>query len=180
MSVLMVLFAILLVIAALACWAMNLVGLPGNWFVLLLTVIYAYLVPEDYRVDVGLVIIGLMLLLAIIGEVLEFVAGAFGATKAGGSKRGAVLALFGSLGGGFLGLFVPIPIPILGSIIGAIVFSGVGALLGAVLGEQWKGRSVDESLKVGQAAFWGRLLGTAGKITAGCWMIAVLVVGLIG
>ncbi|MBP89110.1 MAG: hypothetical protein CMJ64_20740 [Planctomycetaceae bacterium] len=176
----MVLFAILLVAAALACWAMNLVGLPGNWFVLLLTVFYAYLVPEDRRVDVGIVIIGLMLMLAILGEAVDFLAGAFGATKAGGSKRGAALALSGSLGGGFLGLFVPIPIPFVGSVIGAILFSGVGALLGAVLGELWKGRTVDESLKVGHAAFWGRLLGTAGKIIAGCWMIALLIIGLIG
>jgi uncharacterized protein YqgC (DUF456 family) len=175
----MFVFAVLLVAAALACWAMNLVGLPGNWFVLLLTVIYAYLVPDDRRVDLGLWTIVPMFVLAILGEAFEFMAGAFGATKAGGSKRGAVLALFGSLGGGILGVFAPIPIPIVGSLIGALVFSGVGALLGAVLGEQWKGRTVDESLKVGQAAFWGRLLGTAGKIIAGCWMIGLLLAGLI-
>ena len=179
MDVLFVLLAILLVVLLLVWWALNLIGLPGNWLALLLASIYAYFVPDDRRVDIGLVTLIIMLVLATIGEAVEFLAGALGTKTAGGSKRGAALSLVGSLGGGIVGLFVPIPIPILGSIIGAIVFSGLGALLGAALGEQWKGRTVDESLKVGHAAFWSRLLGTAGKITIGCWMIGVLVIGLV-
>lgn len=177
-DVLLVLLAILLVVLSLVCWALNLIGLPGNWLVLLLAAIYAYFMPDDRRVDLGLVTLIIMLVLAAIGEGVEFLAGALGTKTAGGSKRGAVLSLLGSLVGGIVGLFVPIPIPIIGSIIGALFFSGLGAMLGAAAGEQWKGRTVDESLKVGHAAFWGRLLGTAGKITIGCWMIGVLVIGL--
>ena len=49
---------------------------------------------------------------------------------------------------------------------------------GAMLGECWKGRSLDTSWQVGQAAFWGRLLGTAGKLTAGAAIVAVILAGL--
>lgn len=178
-EVLIVVLAILLFVTALVCWALNLIGLPGNWLVLLLAASYAYFMPEDRRVDIGIVTLLLMLALATAGEVVEFLAGALGVQKAGGSKRGAALSLVGSVAGGILGVFVPIPIPVIGSIIGALVFSGIGALLGAVLGEQWKGRDAEESWKIGHAAFWARLLGTAGKITAGCWMLGLLLIGLI-
>jgi len=46
------------------------------------------------------------------------------------------------------------------------------------LGEQWSGRSVDDSLQVGQAAFWSRLAGTVAKMVIGCVMLAVILVVL--
>jgi uncharacterized protein YqgC (DUF456 family) len=119
-----------------------------------------------------------LLVLAALGELVEFAAGAVGAAKAGGSRRGAALALVGSLMGGLFGLFVALPVPLVGPIIGALLFGGLGALGGAVLGEQWKGRDLDESLRIGHAAFWGRLFGTLGKVLAGAVMIAVLLVAV--
>jgi uncharacterized protein YqgC (DUF456 family) len=83
----------------------------------------------------------------------------------------------GSLLGGIVGLFVPIPV--IGQIVGPIVCAGLGALAGAVIGEQWKGRDLDESLNIGHAAFWGRLIGTLGKILVGCVMLALIIVSLI-
>jgi len=38
----------------------------------------------------------------------------------------------------------------------ALTLAGVGAFAGAVLGERGRGRGLDESLKIGEAAFWGR------------------------
>ena len=61
---------------------------------------------------------------------------------------------------------------------GAVLFAGLGAFGGAVIGEQWKGRTFDESVKVGHAAFLGRLLGTVGKIMIGAVMIALIVAAL--
>jgi len=85
-----------------------------------------------------------------------------------------VLALAGSLAGGFFGLAVGVPVPVIGSVVGALLFGGLGALAGAVAGERWKGRTLDDSLRVGEAAFWSRLLGTLGKTLAGALMIGVL------
>jgi len=116
--------------------------------------------------------------LAVAGEVVEFLAGALGATRAGGSRRGAVMALGGSLAGGVFGMFAALPIPLVGPLVGAVLFGALGALAGAVLGEQWKGKDLDESLRVGHAAFWGRLLGTLGKALVGAVMVLVVLVTL--
>ena len=119
-----------------------------------------------------------LLVLATLGEIIEFAAGAFGATSAGGSKRGAVLALLGSIGGGVLGVLVGVPIPVIGQIMAALLFACVGAMAGAMLGEHWKGRTLEEGVQVGQAAFFGRLFGTLGKLMCGAVMLVVVVVAV--
>ena len=168
-----VLSAILLVVVAFACWASNVIGLPGNWLVVALAATYAYFMPDERRHDISVSAVIGLLALAAIGEAIEFLAGALGASKAGASKRGTALALVGSLIGGIAGIFVPIPV------VGPIVCASLGALVGAVLGEQWKGRGLDASLNIGHAAFWGRLIGTLGKILVGCVMLALIIVSLI-
>jgi uncharacterized protein len=168
-----ILSAILLVIAAIACWALNVFGLPGNWMIVGLAAIYAYFMPDERRLDIGLWAIGGLLVLAVLGEAIEFLAGALGASKAGASKRGTALAFVGSMIGGIGGIFVPVPV------VAPIVCAGLGALAGAVIGEQWKGRDLDASLSIGHAAFWGRLIGTLGKILVGCIMLVLLIVSLL-
>ncbi len=173
--------AILLILGVLAVWSSNLVGMPGNWLILAVAMLYASFVPVGSRFDVGWGILAALLLLAGMGELVEFLASALGASKAGGSRRGAVLSMVGSLVGAFVGLFAGavVPIPVIGPIIGALVCASLGALVGAVLGEQWKGRDLDKSFRVGQAAFWGRLIGTVGKIVLGAYMVVLVIVGVV-
>ncbi|NIL98948.1 MAG: DUF456 family protein [Planctomycetales bacterium] len=169
------LWPILLVLLLIALWTLNIFGVPGNWLVLLATVVYAYLVPDAWVVDVGWLAIGVMVCLALLGEAIELLASAVGVHRYGGTRRGAVLALVGALVGSVTGLFLGVPVPIVGPILGAIFFAAVGATCGAVLGEKWAGRKLSDSCKVGMAAFFGRLVGTAGKMVAGAVMIAVAV-----
>lgn len=171
--------AILLLLVAVFLWGLNLVGLPGNWLVIGAAAAYAWFVPAESRLDVGLWTLLGLTAVALLGEGVEFLAGAMGAKKAGGSRRSAVLALLGSMAGGLFGLTVGLPIPIVGSIAAALVFAGLGALGGAVLGEQWKGRPLDHSLRVGESAFWGRILGTFGKTAMGALMIVVLAIAIL-
>lgn len=171
-----ILAAILLVILAVACWASNIIGLPGNWLVVALAATYSYFMPDERRLDIGVSTVVGLFALAALGELIEFLAGALGASKAGASKRGTALALAGSLLGGIAGIFVPIPV--VGQIVGPIVCAGLGALVGAVIGEQWKGRDLEKSLNIGQAAFWGRLIGTLGKTLVGCVMLVLVIASL--
>jgi len=173
------LWALLLLIVLVLCWALNIIGLPGNWINLVAVSVYAWLMPAEHQADVGWLVLALMLLLAVIGEIIEFAAGAAGAATAGGSRRGAALAVVGAILGGIVGLLIGLPIPIVGSVIASVLFSAVGALIGAMLGEAWKGRNFEESLWTGHAAFWGRLLGTVGKIIVGAMMIIVAVAGML-
>jgi uncharacterized protein YqgC (DUF456 family) len=61
----------------------------------------------------------------------------------------------------------------------ALLFGGLGALAGAMIGETWAGRNLEDSLRVGHGAFWGRLLGTLGKILLGSVMIAVVTAAIV-
>jgi uncharacterized protein YqgC (DUF456 family) len=174
-----VLGALLLVIALAICWCLTLVGLPGNWLMVASAAIYALLLPPSWRTDIGWWTVALLAVLAVLGEVIEFAAGAWGAARAGGSKRAAVLALLGSIAGGLVGVVVGLPIPVVGPLIAAVLFAACGATAGAVVGETWKGRGLDEGLQVGKSAFWGRLLGTVGKFIVGSVMIVTAVVALL-
>ena len=175
------LWSLLLLVVLVCCWALNIVGLPGNWINLAAVAISAWLMPDAHRADVGWIVVGILIFLAVLGEIVEFAAGSAGATTAGGSKRGAVLAMIGAMIGGVVGLIVGafIPVPIVGSIVVSLLLSALGSLLGAMAGEKWKGRDLEESFWVGHAAFWGRLLGTVGKIAVGAMMIIVATAGML-
>jgi uncharacterized protein YqgC (DUF456 family) len=172
-------WGVLLVLSTLVCWFLNLVGMPGNWFAVGLCALYAHFGPAVDRMDVGWTTVIVLAVLALVGELVELLAAAVGAKQAGGSKRGAFLSLIGSIVGGIAGMFIGVPIPVIGPLLGALLFAGAGALAGAVLGEQWKGRPMDESLRVGNAAFWGRIFGTLGKTLVGAVMVAVILAAVL-
>lgn len=175
-TILIWLYVLLLFVALVAGWLMTVLSMPGNWLMIAAAAIYAYFIPDESRFDISRTTVGILIGLALLAEVLELAAGALGAARAGGSKRGAVLAAVGSMVGALAGAFIGVPIPVVGSVIAAILFAGLGALAGAMLGESWKGRGLEESWKVGQAAFWGRLLGTLAKTTIASAMVAIAVV----
>ena len=178
-DILIVLGAVLLIVAAFGFWLLNLFSLPGTWMMLAAAILYAAIVPHDYRLAVGWHVITILVLLALVGEIVEFAAGAVGATKAGASRLGAVFALVGSVVGALAGLLIGIPVPVFGSILAALLFAGLGALAGAIVGELVAGRNLAESLNVGHAAFWGRLFGTLGKILVGAVMAVVVMAGVL-
>jgi uncharacterized protein len=173
------LYVLMLIVVLLASWALTLLGMPGNWFMILAVATYVYLMPAESAMAIGWNVVIVLLALAILGEILELLAGGLGAAKAGGSKRGAALALAGSLTGGIVGIFLGMPIPLVGSLFASLLFAGLGAMAGAILGEMWAGRGLDRSWNIGKAAFWGRLAGTLGKVLVGATMVAVVMAALV-
>ncbi len=167
------LWAALLVVGCALGWATNLVTLPGNWIVVGLTALFAWFFPPSSGHGIGWPTVFVLVALAAAGELLEFAASAATAARQGGSRRGMALALLGALFGSVLGVGLGSPIPVLGHLIGAVAGAAVGSFAGAYVGETWKGRPEDERVAVGKAAFWGRLWGTAGKLTIGGVMVVV-------
>lgn len=165
----------LLFVTLVAGWCLTMLSMPGNWLIVAAAALFAWLAPAE-SFDISWQIVALLLVLAVVAELLEFAASALGATKAGGSRRGAVLAIGGSVAGALIGAGVGLPIPFVGSLLGAVLFAGVGALAGAMLGETWKGRTLAESWKVGQSAFWGRLLGALAKTGIATAMVVITAV----
>lgn len=168
-------WAVLLVAANIGGLTATLLALPGNWVIVGLTALFAWLVHGPAGQGVSWYTVIALVVLGLVGELLEFAAGAAGAARSGGSRRGMVLAMFGAMAGSMAGVAVGVPIPFVGSLIGALVGGAGGAFAGAWLGEAWKGRPEEQRMAVGTAAFVGRLLGTVGKLWAGAVMVAVAV-----
>jgi uncharacterized protein YqgC (DUF456 family) len=139
-------------------------GLPGTWLILGVAVGYAALTHES----IGWVNIVIIFVLAIVGEILEFMLAGRYARKYGGSKR----AGWGAILGGMAGVFIGIPIPIIGSMIGAFI----GAFAGALLFELAGGTRAGPATKVATGALLGRVVAAAMKVGIG-FVMAAWVIG---
>ncbi|RIK72808.1 MAG: DUF456 domain-containing protein [Planctomycetota bacterium] len=159
--------AVTLVLVGGLCWLANLFSLPGNWALVGVAALFAYLVPATAGRGIGWKTIALLAALAALGEILEFAAGAAGAAKQGASRRAVVLSLVGAMASSVGGL---------GSLLAALLGGAAGAFAGAYLGETWKQRPHAAGMAVGKAAFVGRLWGTVGKFAVGAAMLGVLTV----
>jgi uncharacterized protein YqgC (DUF456 family) len=174
--------AILLLAAVLlAGWLMAILGLPGNWLIVLGAVLYSLLGPEGTPPEMAVLTVVILLVLAFIGEILEFALGAVTAARAGGNRRATVGALAGGVAGAVSGMFAGLPIPIVGPLIAAVLFAAFGALVGAYMAQRSMPdrRDQDKAWQIGKAAFWGRLGGTFSKVVVSTLMVAVAVVALL-
>ena len=178
-SAMSILATILLTLVLAASWLAQVVGLPGNWLIVIAVAIYAWALPPEAGAAIGWYVVIALVVVALLAEAAELAAAALGVSKAGGSRRGALLAILGSIVGGIIGAIVGLPIPLVGSLVAAVVFGGLGALVGAMAGESWKGRDFDSSLEIGKAAFVGRMLGTAAKMVAASIMVVVTLFALV-
>ncbi|EMI44470.1 DUF456 domain-containing protein [Rhodopirellula sp. SWK7] len=174
-----VVIAVLLVLVCVAAWLLNLIALPGNWLAVLAMGIYAWLGPETGRGHVGVVAVGAAFLAGVVGELVEFAAGAVGASRAGASRRGTIMAIAGSVVGAILGGIIGLPIPVLGPVLAALLFGGIGATAGAMLSEWQDGKSWRENWRIGRAAFWGRTTGVVGKMIAGLVIVLICVIAVL-
>ncbi len=167
-------WAIFLFAGNVLSWISTLFTLPGNWFMLGFTVLYAYLLPSDLHPRISWTVVWVALGLAVLGEIVEFLAGAAGAAQLGGSRRGVVAAILGAIVGSLTGAAIGLPVPVVGPLIGALVGGSVGAYLGAYLGEMGTGIPHTQRMAIGRGAFIGRLLGTAGKLIIGVMMLIII------
>ncbi len=167
----------LFILFVIAGWSINLFGLPGNWMILLVAAIWMWLGPAE-RFGIDWPIIVALVILALIGEGIEFLASVLTTTRLGGSRLAATYSVIGSVLGGFAGAFIGLPIPVVGWIVSSLLFASIGAMVGATAAERWTGKTVKDSVKVGSAAFTGRMLGTVGKMILGSMMMVVSIVAL--
>ncbi|MBC7834721.1 MAG: DUF456 domain-containing protein [Phycisphaerales bacterium] len=162
------------VIGAVVGVVLTMLTLPGIWVSLAIAALCWWWQPDMFE-NWTMITAGV---LALLAEVVEFAASAAGASKAGGTRKGAI----GSIIGGVVGAIVASPLlfPI-GTILGGAVGAGIGAF---VLERHkpsaemtWK-----QTAKVGAGAATGRLVATILKtgfavVVALLLTIAVMVGG---
>jgi len=163
------LWATLLVLTNAVWLFLVLLGLPGNWLMVASTAFVAWLFWDQGMFSrwTLLALVGI----AVLGELLEFVAGAVGTKQAGGSRSGAFGALLGGVIGAIAGTFV-IPLPVFGSLMGACG----GAFCGALAMELAGGRDLEPAVRSGMGAGIGRFFGTVAKLAVGIviWLVAAV------
>ncbi len=152
---------------ALLCFVLflNIFGLPANWIILALVGLWAYAYPD--AASMNWLFFAILISLAVIGEVLEFVLQVIKAKKYGSSSSGTFAGIVGA---------------IVGAIVLAPLFFGIGALIGALIGawigcfimEKAKGRPTKEAYDAAFGAMVGRFLGTVCKCGIGGAMLAVV------
>ena len=170
------LWPVLLLVGNIVSWFLTLFTLPGNWLMVLLAVLYAWLMPQDAAPRLSWWVVGLIAALAVLGEAVEFLTGAAATAKQGGSRKGVVFGVIGAFAGSLIGVAVGVPIPVIGPVIGGLGFAALGAFAGAWLGEAGTEKTREERIAIGKSAFKGRLLGTAGKLLVGAVMVVILAV----
>jgi len=166
MAILAVIGWTLFVIAIIAGLMLDLVGLFGNWVILLAAgAAYAATGFAHWNVWILLLLGGL----AVLGEVLESVAAGFGAARYGGGRGAIVASLIGSIAGAVFG--TPL-MPILGTLLGACA----GAFAGAMLHEWLLMRQHPGlAMRTGFGAALGRVAGMFAKLIVGIAMVLFLV-----
>src|SRR6476659_7672288 len=121
------LWALLLIFACGLAWLTTLVALPGNWLIAGCSAVFAWLVHPDSGRGITWTTVAVLAGLAVLGEIVEFAAGAAGAAKQGASKRGVALAMIGAVVGSVAGIAIGLPIPGVGCIVKARIGGAAGA-----------------------------------------------------
>ncbi len=172
-TTLLISFSVLLLLVNAVGVVLVLLQLPGTWLMLAATSAMAW-----WRWDHGLITIwalATLVVLAILGELVEFLGPALGAAKEKSSKRAAMLAVVGGVTGAIVGTILLAFLPVLGTLIGAVVGSG----LFSILGDLWAGREMELAWKGGKGAAIGRFWGALGKLMIAVVMWLVVAVALV-
>lgn len=157
------------------CVAANLFLLPGNWIMVGTLCVFLLFAGTTTGPDAWTLII--VIALAGLGELIEFLTGSVVAARQGASRRALLLSLCGSFVLSIVGT-VLITIPLVGTLIGALTGAAVGAFAGAWIGESWKGSRPEDRLAVSRAAMTGRVLGLFGKLAVGAAIFVFQLISL--
>lgn len=152
-------------ILAIALMAAGLAGavlpvLPGAALVLAGTVLGAWI--DDFQ-RVGGWTVGVLVALALLSWVLDYVAGVLGAKKAGASRQALIGAAVGTVAGLFLGF------------VGVLVLPFVGAAVGEYLAR----KDHRAAARVGLATGLGLVVALIAKVVIAFVMIGIFVVALL-
>lgn len=140
----------------------TMVGLPGNWVILVLFILFSFLTNFTIiSLTEMMVLAGLLLL----GEIIETGFALLGAERYKPSRWSYLGAVIGGICGGVLGTSI---LPVIGSIIG----TACGVFGGAYAVEWWKTGNDDQAARVAKGAMLGSLIGVTTK-----FVLAFIVVG---
>ena len=150
--------AVLLIVAGVAGTVLP--ALPGVPLIFGGVLLAAW-IGDFQRISVFTVVV--LAVLAVLGIVIDYIAAAISAKRAGASKQGIAGAAIGTVAGIFTGLWGLLFMP----------------LMGAAIGEFIAHKDAFRAGKVGAATWFGLLIGTAIKLAIAFTMVGVFVAALL-
>ena len=124
-------------------------------------VLLAAWIGDFQRISVFTVVV--LAVLAVVGIVIDYIAAAISAKRAGASKQGIIGAAIGTVAGIFTGLWGLLFMP----------------LMGAAIGEFVAHKDAFRAGKVGAATWFGLLVATAIKLAIAFTMVGVFIAALV-
>ncbi len=159
-------FSVAMAVVLLLVLGLHVLSLPANWLLLGGALLWKWLSPPPHGLDMW--VFAMLVGLALLAEVLEFCVQLWGSKRYGGTGRGTL----GGFIGGLLGAVLGAPFFFgLGALFGVLG----GAYLGCFVMELGLGRSFDEAGKAAKGTFFGRFWGLSIKFGIGVWMWIVIV-----
>ncbi len=161
-------------VVALLCLAgvvLSCLSLFGAWVVALAALLLALLTGPAFP---GWLTVGVYVLVAVLLEVLEAVAGAWGVQKRGGSTLAGLAALLGGLAGLVFGS-VLVPVPVLGSLVAMML----GGFVMAYVVEYMRLKKASHAAHIAWGAVLGRVVVILAKVMATVCMVGWLIAGSI-
>jgi len=143
LEIIAVIIASLVVLVGLV---ITLFGLPGTFVVFSAAIIYDLITWSWGVSKLALVV---LLVIALLGELLEWVFTLYGAKK----FKTSTFAIIGLIIGTIAGAIIGVPIPIIGSVVGALL----GAFIGAFVFSYIEHRRFQKSMEAGIGAFLTRI-----------------------
>jgi len=116
---------------------------------------------------IGWPLLVILLGIALLGELVEFLLGTLYVVRKGAGGGAAVGGFVGGLVGGAAGQVV---LPVIGAVLGSFL----GGFVGAILGELRRQRRLAPSLRAGTHAFLGRVLAILAKHAFGLVMVFLI------
>ncbi|HIC23701.1 MAG: hypothetical protein COB10_06540 [Planctomycetota bacterium] len=161
------------------------IGIPGQFLPGIIALVFWLfgIEPSDEAIQTRGIEALVLLGLAILAEIIEFLSGLIGGRTAGSSRRGAVGAILGGFLGGVIGNLM---FPLIGGLIGILMGTGLGAFVG-----EWSAQSKSRrqqptveggdsrALKVGFASMIGRAVGLIAKLALAMCCFLYCIVALI-
>jgi uncharacterized protein YqgC (DUF456 family) len=168
MDVSLVAANIILVLTLFVGAVLTLFGLPGNFVILVAAAGYGWFEGFVHFNMAFLLFLGGLFLL---GEAVEFGAGALGAKRARASGLAMVAACLGGVAGAVTGTLV---LPLFGTVIGTVA----GAFAASYLAEYGKTGSAAKAGQVARSAAVGLLIGTLFKLAVAVGMVSATLIRL--
>lgn len=156
---------IVFILLALTGLIISFIGISGTWLVLAGAILFN-IITWSWHISLTW-LIGLVIL-AIIGEIIEFIMVGITAKTYGTSKTGMIAAMAGGIAGAIIG----IPGFLFGSILGLLV----GAFVGALVVEAIIKKDFTKGFCAGIGAFTGAIGGIVAKFLITIIMIVIVLI----